>query len=143
VYLNAYESVSQPCASVARYFDFYDRRRLYWRLDRQTPDQFTSMRCLSPKQHNHEQQIIHLSLRTFFQTNGATSVGAGWNRLKLLIFYNFPDRKSGQTPSNCYIHYGQQTVSKGKMPPYNVGHDNYQAPTNRRQFNKAHLLYKT
>lgn len=39
VYQNAYESVSQARASIAHYFDFYNRRRLHSRLDRQTPDQ--------------------------------------------------------------------------------------------------------
>ncbi len=38
VYLNAYESVSQARAAIARYFDFYNRRRPHSRLDRQTPD---------------------------------------------------------------------------------------------------------
>jgi len=39
VYLHAYESVSQAREGLARYFDFYNRRRPHSKLDRLTPDQ--------------------------------------------------------------------------------------------------------
>src|SRR5690606_38574118 len=39
VYLHAYESVSQVKEGLARYFDFYNRRRPHSKLDRLTPDQ--------------------------------------------------------------------------------------------------------
>jgi putative transposase len=40
VYLNAYESVSQARASLARFIEFYNTRRPHSRLDRKTPDEF-------------------------------------------------------------------------------------------------------
>ena len=39
VYLRAYESVSDARASLARYLDFYNRRRPHSSLDRRTPDE--------------------------------------------------------------------------------------------------------
>jgi len=39
VYLRAYASVSEARASIARYLDFYNRRRLHQGLAGQTPDQ--------------------------------------------------------------------------------------------------------
>jgi putative transposase len=39
VYLRAYETVSEARASIARYLDFYNRKRPHSSLDRQTPDQ--------------------------------------------------------------------------------------------------------
>jgi putative transposase len=39
VYLHAYETVSQAREGLARYFDFYNRRRPHSKLDRLTPDQ--------------------------------------------------------------------------------------------------------
>lgn len=39
VYLHAYESVSQAKEGLARYFDFYNRRRPHSKLNRLTPDQ--------------------------------------------------------------------------------------------------------
>jgi len=39
VYLRAYDSVSEARASIARYFDFYNRRRPHSSLDRRTPDE--------------------------------------------------------------------------------------------------------
>ena len=40
VYLKAYESVSQARDSLARYFEFYNRRRPHSSLDRMTPERF-------------------------------------------------------------------------------------------------------
>ena len=40
VYLKAYESVSQAKEGLARYFEFYNRRRPHSSLDRMTPEQF-------------------------------------------------------------------------------------------------------
>ena len=40
VYLKAYESVSQARESLAKYFEFYNRRRPHSSLDRMTPEQF-------------------------------------------------------------------------------------------------------
>jgi putative transposase len=39
VYLRAYDSVSHAKTSLARYFDFYNRRRPHTSFDRRTPDQ--------------------------------------------------------------------------------------------------------
>jgi putative transposase len=39
VYLRAYETVSEARASIARYLDFYNRRRPHSSLDRRTPDE--------------------------------------------------------------------------------------------------------
>jgi len=39
VYLRAYDTVSQARASIGRYLDFYNSRRLHLRLGRKTPDQ--------------------------------------------------------------------------------------------------------
>ena len=39
VYLRAYESVSDARTSIARYLDFYNRRRPHSSLDRRTPDE--------------------------------------------------------------------------------------------------------
>lgn len=38
-YLRAYASVSEACASIGRYLDFYNGRRPCQGLGRQTPDQ--------------------------------------------------------------------------------------------------------
>jgi putative transposase len=40
VYLKAYESVSQARDGLAKYFEFYNRRRPHSSLDRMTPEQF-------------------------------------------------------------------------------------------------------
>lgn len=40
VYLKAYESVSQAREGLAKYFEFYNRRRPHSSLDRMTPEQF-------------------------------------------------------------------------------------------------------
>jgi putative transposase len=40
VYLRAYETVSAARAGLARYFDFYNRRRPHSTLDGKTPDEF-------------------------------------------------------------------------------------------------------
>jgi putative transposase len=40
VYLKAYNSVAEAKASLARYFEFYNRRRPHSSLDRMTPEQF-------------------------------------------------------------------------------------------------------
>ena len=40
VYLKAYNTVSEARASLARYFEFYNRRRPHSSLDRMTPEQF-------------------------------------------------------------------------------------------------------
>jgi putative transposase len=40
VYLRAYETVSEARASLARYFEFYNRRRPHSTLDGTTPDEF-------------------------------------------------------------------------------------------------------
>ena len=39
VYLRAYDTVSEARASIGRYLNFYNGRRLHSSLDRQTPDQ--------------------------------------------------------------------------------------------------------
>jgi len=38
VYLNAYDTVSDPRAGIGRYFDLYNRRRPHSSLGRRTPD---------------------------------------------------------------------------------------------------------
>ncbi len=48
VYLKAYESVSQARDGLARYFEFYNRRRPHSSLDRMTPEQFYFNRLLPP-----------------------------------------------------------------------------------------------
>ena len=49
VYLKAYESVSQAKEGLARYFEFYNRRRPHSSLDRMTPDQFYFRSLPQPK----------------------------------------------------------------------------------------------
>ena len=48
VYLKAYESVSQARDGLARYFEFYNRRRPHSSLDRMTPEQFYFNRLPQP-----------------------------------------------------------------------------------------------
>ena len=38
VYLRAYDSISDACASLGRYFAFYNSKRRHQSLDRRTPD---------------------------------------------------------------------------------------------------------
>ena len=49
VYLKAYESVSQACGGLARYFEFYNHRRPHSSLDRMTPEQFYFKSLPQPK----------------------------------------------------------------------------------------------
>jgi putative transposase len=49
VYLKAYESVSQARDGLARYFEFYNRRRPHSSLDRMTPMQFYCKSLPQPK----------------------------------------------------------------------------------------------
>ena len=39
VYLRAYETVPEACASIGRYLAFYNERRPHSALDRRTPDE--------------------------------------------------------------------------------------------------------
>src|SRR6202048_4098715 len=57
VYLRAYDTVSEPRASISRYLGFYNSRRPHSGLDRQTPDQayYTPL--------PHDRQALHLSNR--------------------------------------------------------------------------------
>jgi len=48
VYLQAYATVSEARAGLARYFDFYNARRPHSRLDRCTPDQLDFNRLPIP-----------------------------------------------------------------------------------------------
>jgi putative transposase len=48
VYTTLYNSISEAKAGLARYFEFYNRRRPHSSLDRMTPEQFYFNRLLPP-----------------------------------------------------------------------------------------------
>ena len=49
VYLKAYNTVSEARTSLARYFEFYNRRRPHSSLDEMTPEQFYFKSLPQPK----------------------------------------------------------------------------------------------
>ena len=72
VYLRAYDSVSEACASIGRYLTFYNGRRPHSSLDGSTPDK-TYSRCQSAWQPNPGRRSTYRRGKSV-QTTGTTSV---------------------------------------------------------------------